>query len=379
MMQHTSSAHCSPPTMSASKLKEVNVSLPRKFDTPDEPWHRYVTIDLLHYVLGYTVFHPFVSCVLVLCLRAQYTAWHALEMRIAIAWALLMCSVGIFNIFSDRLAYGAPREVDLSEEVIVVTGGVEGLGGLLADTYGMRNANVAVLDMKKVDDEEAEEKGILYYQCDVGDAKQVEAAVAEIVEDLGAPTILINNAGIVRAKSILDSTPEDVEQTFRTNTLSHFNTLRAILPHMIRERRGTIVTVSSVLGRLGAANLSSYSASKAALLALHQSLRAELSQNPDAKEIKTILVTPGQMGTKMFENLKTPSNFFGPVVSPAEVAKSIIDLVEKGVSGEVSLPLYAKHTETLGALPVGIQALLRRWSAMDTAVKKAGMVEKKEN
>lgn len=146
---------------------------------------------------------------------------------------------------------------------------------------------------------------------------------------------------------------------------------------MLRERRGTIVTVSSVLGRLGAANLSSYSASKAALLALHQSLRAELSQMPDAKEIKTILVTPGQMGTKMFAKLQTPSNFFGPVVSPAEVAKNIIGLVEKGESGEVALPLYAKYAEGMGVLPVGIQTLLRRWSAMDTAVEKAGMVEKK--
>lgn len=170
--------------MSPPKLKEVNVSLPRKFDTPDEPWYRYITVDLLHYVLGYTVFHPFVACVLVLCLRAQYTPWHAPEMRIAIAWAMLMCTIGIFNIISDRIAYGAPREVDLSDEVIVITGGVDGLGGLLAETYGMRNANVAVLDMKKVDDEEAEEKGVLYYQCDVGDAKQVEAAVAEIVEDV---------------------------------------------------------------------------------------------------------------------------------------------------------------------------------------------------
>ncbi|KAL1600447.1 hypothetical protein SLS60_006833 [Paraconiothyrium brasiliense] len=364
--------------MSPPKLKEVNVSLPRKFDTPDEPWYRYITVDLLHYVLGYTVFHPFVACVLVLCLRAQYTPWHALEMRIAIAWAMLMCTIGIFNIISDRIAYGAPREVDLSEEVIVITGGVDGLGGLLAETYGMRNANVAVLDMKKVDDEEAEEKGVFYYQCDVGDAKQVEAAVAEIVEDLGAPTILVNNAGMVRAGSILDSTPEEVEQTFRTNTISHFNTLRAVLPHMLSERRGTIVTVSSVLGRLGAANLSSYTASKAALLALHQSLRAELAQNPDANEIKTILVTPGQMGTKMFQGVKTPSKFLGPVVSLAEVAKSIMNLIEKGESGEVALPLYTKYAGTLDALPVGIQALLRRWSAMDTAIQKSGMVSKSE-
>ncbi|KAF1977558.1 short chain dehydrogenase/reductase [Bimuria novae-zelandiae CBS 107.79] len=362
--------------MSSPELRKVPVSLPRTFDRPDEPWHRYVNVDLVWYVLGYTLFHPWVACIVVLCLRAQYTPWGAPEMRIAIAWAILMCAVGIFNIFSERIAYGVPREVDLSEEVIVITGGVDGLGGLLAETYGMRNANVAVLDTKKIDDEEAEEKGVLYYQCDVSDAKQVEAAVAEIVEDLGPPTILVSNAGVVRPKSILDSTAEDVEQTFRTNTLSHFTLLRAILPHMLRERRGTIVTVSSVLGRLGAANLASYCASKAALLALHDSLRAELAQNPDAQDIKTVLVTPGQMGTKMFAGLKTPSNFLAPVVSPAELAKSIMGLIERGESGEVSLPLYARYAGILGLLPVGVQALVRRWSGVDTAIEEGGLIVK---
>jgi hypothetical protein len=106
-------------------------------------------------------------------------------MRIAVAWSILMSAIGIFGIISERIAFGSPREVDLAEEVIVITGGVEGLGGLLAETYGMRNANIAVLDTKKVDRDEAEEKGVLYYQCDVGDAKQVEAAAAKIVEDVG--------------------------------------------------------------------------------------------------------------------------------------------------------------------------------------------------
>lgn len=175
---------CIASTMGSPKLTEVSVKLPKKNERPDDPWQRYLTIDLIWYVLGYTLFHPFVSCVIVLCLRAQYTPWHALEMRIAIAWAMLMTIIGIFGIISDRIAFGKPREVDLSEEVIVITGGVEGLGGLLAETYGMRNANVAVLDTKKVDYDEAEEKGVLYYECDVGDAKQVEAAMAEIVEDV---------------------------------------------------------------------------------------------------------------------------------------------------------------------------------------------------
>jgi hypothetical protein len=135
-------------------------------------------------VLGYTLFHPFVSWIIVLCLRAQYTPWTNLEMRIAIAWSIAMSGIGIINIISDRIAFGAYREVDLSDEVIVITGGVDGLGGLLAETYGMRSANVAVLDIKPVDEDEAEEKGVVYYQCDVGDAKQVEAAAAKIVEDV---------------------------------------------------------------------------------------------------------------------------------------------------------------------------------------------------
>jgi short-subunit dehydrogenase len=137
---------------------------------------------------------------------------------------------------------------------------------------------------------------------------------------------------------------------------------------MLKEGRGTIVTISSVLGHLGAANLSAYTASKAALLALHQSLRAELAQNPDAKDIKTILVTPGQMGTQMFAGLKTPSNFLAPIVTPAEIAKEIISMIEKGDSGEVALPLYSKYIQILGVLPFGVQHLVRRWSGMDKAV-----------
>jgi hypothetical protein len=168
----------------SSAMKEVTVQLPKKHNQPDEPWHHYLSIDLIWYVLGYTVFHPFVSWVVVLCLRAQYTPYGNPEMRIAIAWSILMSTLGIFGIISDRIAFGSPREVDLAEEVIVITGGVEGLGGLLAETYGMRNANIAVLDIKTMDQDEAEEKGIAYYQCDVSDAKQVVAAAANIVKDV---------------------------------------------------------------------------------------------------------------------------------------------------------------------------------------------------
>jgi short-subunit dehydrogenase len=143
---------------------------------------------------------------------------------------------------------------------------------------------------------------------------------------------------------------------------------------MLREGRGTIVTVSSVLGHLGGANLSTYAASKAALHALHQSLRAEIAQHPNGKDIKTILVSPGQLSTKMFEGVKTPSNFLAPIVAPTDVAKEILKLVERGESGEVTVPLYSKWISLYGLLPAGVQTIVRRWSGVDTAIARAGLV-----
>lgn len=390
------------------KLREVPAQFPKSFNKPDEPWHRYLTLDLITYVLSYTFFHPWTCWIIVLCLRAQYTPYENIEMRIAMAWAMLMSGIGIFGIFSDRFAYGRPREVDLSEEVVVITGGVEGLGGLLADTYGMRHANVAVLDKKKVSDEEAEERGVLFYECDVGDAEQVERAAKEIVEDVSfslepgchhdltqparspyhshqqrrhRPPEIHPRHHRLRCRAVCCTLSPYLHciltrtiRVFRTNTLSHFHTLRTFLPHMLASRRGTIVTISSVLGHLGAANLSTYSASKAALHALHHSLRAELAQNPHGGDIKTILVSPGQMSTKMFEGVETPSNFLAPVVAPTDIAKEILRLVERGESGEVVMPLYARWISVFGVLPAGVQKVLRRLSGVDTAIKRAGLV-----
>jgi short-subunit dehydrogenase len=184
----------------------------------------------------------------------------------------------------------------------------------------------------------------------------------------------------VSGPTLHQSTQLTSHRTFRVNTLSHFITLRTFLPHMIAERRGTIVTVSSVLGHLGAANLSAYTASKAALLALHHSLRAELAQIPEAAEIKTILVTPGQMSTKMFADVKPPSNFFGPTATPAELGKNIIKLIERGESGEIAIPLYSQYVGFFMILPAGIQRLVRQWSGLDKAVGKVatGRIATKE-
>jgi short-subunit dehydrogenase len=135
---------------------------------------------------------------------------------------------------------------------------------------------------------------------------------------------------------------------------------------MVREGHGTIVTISSVIGHVGAAQLTDYAAAKAGLIAMHKSLTAELRLYP---EIKTILVTPGQLSTALFTGVKTPSSFFAPVVEPVEVAKGVIAAIEAGSSAEMAMPLYARWIDWMNVLPVGVQRVARWVSGVDTAMK----------
>lgn len=83
------------------------------------------------------------------------------------------------------------------------------------------------------------------------------------------------------------------------------------------------------------------------------------------------------MSTKLFEGVKTPSNFLAPVIAPTDVAKEILRLIERGESGEVAVPLYSKWISLFGVLPAGVQTLVRRWSGVDTAIARAGMLSQK--
>ncbi len=142
--------------------------------------------------------------------------------------------------------------------------------------------------------------------------------------------------------------------------------LKALLPGMIREGYGTIVTMSSVIGVTGASQLTDYAAAKAGLIAMHKSLTAELRPYPN---IKTILVTPGQLSTPLFAGVKTPSNFFAPIIEPVEVAKEVIKAIDEGSSADLAMPFYSRWINWLNVLPVGIQRILRWASGVDTAMR----------
>jgi len=129
------------------------------------------------------------------------------------------------------------------------------------------------------------------------------------------------------------------------------------------------------LGRLGAARLSDYTASKAALIAFHTSLTAELAEYPF---LKTILAVPGHLSTEMFDSLKQDAiaQFFGPVVEPQDLALKLIRMVNAGSGGVLSEPLSARWMSVLDLLPVGIAAVIRRLAGVDSAM--ATFVKKKD-
>ncbi|KIN01666.1 hypothetical protein OIDMADRAFT_178991 [Oidiodendron maius Zn] len=330
----------------------------------DLSWAKPLSVDLILKVLNVTFLHPFVAWMMPLCMRAQAMRWEHPAIQIAIGYASLLTALFFLGVLNRQIAYSKPREVDLSEEVIVITGGASGLGLLIAEVYGMRGATVAVLDVKDLESGEA--RGVSMYKCDVGDKEQVARVAVEIERDLGTPTILINNAAIVNGKKLLDLSIDDIDSTFRVNLLSHFYTVKTFLPGMIRAGCGTIVTISSVLGQIGAAQLSDYSASKAAITAMHKSLAAELRDMP---EIKTVLVTPGQLSTPLFNGVQTPSSFFSPILEPVDVAREVIAAIDAGSSATLAMPLYARWIDWMNVVPAGVEVILRRVSGVDRAMR----------
>jgi len=328
-----------------------------------------------------------------LCMRAQATPWTDPAMQVALGYASFLTLMFFLGVLNRQIAYSKPRKVDLSEEVIVITGGASGLGLLIAEVYGMRGATVAVLDVKELESGEA--RGVSSYKCDIGDKEQLARVAVEIERDvseyhllpyivannfqLGTPTILINNAAIVNGKSLLELSISEIEKNFQVNLLSHFYTIKTFLPGMIRTGAGTIVTISSILGQLPAAQLTDYCASKAAVTAMHKALVAELKST--APNIKTILVTPGQLSTPLFNGVQTPSSFFGPVLEPVDVAKEVIATIDAGSSADLAMPFYSRWADWVNVAPVGVQALLRKFWGIDTAMRtfqgrKEGLAEK---
>ena len=161
-------------------------------------------------------------------------------------------------------------------------------------------------------------------------------------------------------------------RTFRINTLSHFHLTTLFLPPLLaRPNGGTLITIASVLGHLGSSHLTAYASTKAALIAYHTSLSAELaSSSMPRNHVKTILVAPGQLSTPLFAGLQQNRirDFLGPLVDVRELAMRIVWMIDQGEGGVIAMPAFARHIAWVGILPAGLQKLARWCSGVDSAM-----------
>ncbi|MEN9202234.1 MAG: SDR family oxidoreductase [Thermostichus sp. DG_1_6_bins_120] len=181
-------------------------------------------------------------------------------------------------------------------DVVLITGASEGIGRATAFTFARQGYRLSLaartpetLRQTAIDLEQSLNAEVLAVPTDVTQPEQVESWVAKTLERYGRIDCLINNAGICMSGSFLQTTPEHWQQLMAVNFWGYIHTIRAVLPDMLKRKRGQIVNVGSMGGKMPLPNMSAYCASKYAVSGLTEALRLELQP----QGIQVIGVHPG--------------------------------------------------------------------------------------
>ena len=192
------------------------------------------------------------------------------------------------------------------KQVALITGSSRGIGRACAEALSEAGWAVCINCIERTDlaaalCESLRQKGreAIWVQADVADAEAVRAMVERTERELGPVSLLVNNAGIARQQQFQDIDRATWDRVFAVNLGGCYNTVQAVLPHMLHEHSGCIVNMSSVWGRFGASCESTYSSTKHAIVGLTKSLAAELAPSG----IRVNAVAPGVIATDMVQVL----------------------------------------------------------------------------
>lgn len=235
----------------------------------------------------------------------------------------------------------------LEGKTALVTGGSRGIGRSIALTLADYGADVAITFRSSVDaankvKEEIESKGCnaKAIQADAVNFDSAEEVIGEITEDWDKLDILVNNAGITKDNLILRMSEEQWDQVIDTNLKSIFNYSKAVAKPMMRNRGGSIINISSVVGISGNAGQSNYAASKAGIIGFTKSYAKELA----SRNIRANVVAPGYITTEMTDELdegvlesikeETPLNRAGDAEEVANTVLFLASELSSYITGE---------------------------------------------
>jgi 3-oxoacyl-[acyl-carrier protein] reductase len=230
----------------------------------------------------------------------------------------------------------------------IVTGGTRGIGKAIVKELAARGANVAFSYTKNSElaDEvvkEIEASGVraLAFQADVADTAAAEKMVRAVKAEFGSVDYLVNNAGITRDKLIMMMSEEDWDAVIDTNLKGVFNVTKPAVSIMVRQRRGSILNISSISGVVGMAGQTNYSASKAGLIGFTRALAKEIAKrNITVNALALGLIETDMTGVladeyrqKMLEQI--PLGRFGKVTEVARIAAFLLSDEAGYITGQV--------------------------------------------
>ena len=236
----------------------------------------------------------------------------------------------------------------LEYKTALITGAARGIGKQIAITFAKEGCNVAFTDIE-INDEarqtlaELQSYGVQAraYASNAADYEASHQVVEQVMADFGKIDILVNNAGITRDTLLMRMTEKQWDDVMQVNLKSVFNFTHAVTPIMLRQRSGSIISLSSIVGLNGNAGQANYAASKAGIIAFTKSVAKELG----ARGIRANAIAPGFIMTEMTaalseETLKQfvsliPMKRGGTTEEVAKVALFLASDLSSYVSGQV--------------------------------------------
>ena len=190
----------------------------------------------------------------------------------------------------------------LEGKTAIITGASRGIGRGIAQVFAQQGANVAFTYLSSVEKGQALEEelkqygtGIKGFRSDASKMDDAESLISDVIEAFGGIDIVVNNAGITKDTLLIRMTEEDFNRVIEVNLNSVFNMTKAVQRTFLKQRSGSIINISSVVGVKGNAGQSNYAASKAGIIGFTKSIALELG----SRNIRCNAIAPGFIETEM--------------------------------------------------------------------------------
>jgi 3-oxoacyl-[acyl-carrier protein] reductase len=194
----------------------------------------------------------------------------------------------------------------LKGKTAIITGASRGIGSGIATVFAQQGADVAFTYSSSSEAAETLEKSlqaygtkVKAYQSNAADFVEAQELAAKVLEEFGQIDILVNNAGITKDNLLMRMGEEDFDKVIEVNLKSVFNMTKAVQRTMLKQRKGSIINMSSVVGVKGNAGQTNYAASKAGIIGFSKSVALELG----SRNIRSNVIAPGFIETEMTSKL----------------------------------------------------------------------------